>query len=91
MLRVWASYRLPGDWNRLTTSAGFTTKPHARLRPRNDIPGFTTWNMRFAYQATPEVNIAMNLNNIFDKRYIVPATPATPAPTTAIRAMSCSP
>lgn len=28
--------------------------------------------MRIAYQVTPEVNIAMNLNNIADKRYIVP-------------------
>lgn len=73
MLRVWASYRHTGDWNRLTTSAGFTTQSHTLDYDRaNDIPGFTTWNMRFAYQATPEVNIAMNLNNIFDKRYIVP-------------------
>lgn len=73
MLRVWASYRLPGDWNRLTTSAGFTTQSHTLGYDRSfDIAGFTTWNMRIAYQVTPEVNIAMNLNNIADKRYIVP-------------------
>ena len=73
MLRVWASYRLPGDWSRLTTSAGFTTQSHTLGYDRSfDIAGFTTWNMRVAYQVTPEVNIAMNLNNIADKRYIVP-------------------
>lgn len=73
MLRVWASYQLPGDWNRLNVSAGVTTQSHTLGYDRSfKVPGFSVMNMRVAYQVTPEVSLSMNLNNVFDKRYWIP-------------------
>lgn len=73
MLRAWASYRLPGDWSRMVVGAGFTTQSHTLGYDRSfKVPGFTVWNMRLAYQLTPEVSLAMNLNNVLDKRYWIP-------------------
>ncbi|MCY1459510.1 TonB-dependent siderophore receptor [compost metagenome] len=35
------------------------------------MPGYTVWSARLAYQLTPEVNLAVNANNLFDKKYWV--------------------
>ncbi|AOA58853.1 TonB-dependent siderophore receptor [Acinetobacter larvae] len=74
MLRTWASYQLPGQWNQLTLSGGFSTQTHTLSYDRSfKVPGFTVWNMRLSYQLTPDSTIAMNFNNIFDKRYWISA------------------
>lgn len=76
MLRVWASYRPPGDWNRLTLGAGFSTQSHTLSHTYSankfKVPGYTVAQLRLGYQATPEVNLAVNVNNLFDKRYWLP-------------------
>jgi outer membrane receptor for ferric coprogen and ferric-rhodotorulic acid len=73
LVRVWASYRLPGDWNALTVGAGFNAQSHTLGYDRSfKVPGFSVWNMRLAYQVTPEVSLALNVNNLFDKRYWIP-------------------
>lgn len=73
MVRAWASYQLPDAWRRLTVGGGFTSQSHTLGYDRSfKVPGFTVWNMRVAYQATPELSLAMNLNNVFDKRYWTP-------------------
>ncbi len=74
MLRVWSSYQLPGELNRLSIGAGFNSQSHTLGYNREySVPGFTVWNARVAYQLTPEVGLALNLNNLFDKRYYTPA------------------
>lgn len=35
--------------------------------------GYTVWNSRVAYRASDEVTLAVNLNNVFDKKYYIPA------------------
>jgi len=73
MVRAWASYRLPENLNRFTVGGGFVSQSHTLGYDRSfKVPGFTVWNMRVAYQATPEVSLALNLNNVFDKRYWIP-------------------
>ena len=73
MLRAWTSYRLPGAWNRLTVGGGFTTQSHTLGYDRSyKVPGFTVANLRLAWQATPDVNLSLNVNNVFDKRYWIP-------------------
>lgn len=73
MLRAWASYQLPGDWSRLNVGGGVTVQSHTLGYDRSfKVPGFSVWNMRVAYQMTPEVTLSMNLNNVFDKRYWIP-------------------
>jgi outer membrane receptor for ferric coprogen and ferric-rhodotorulic acid len=74
MLRVWSNYQLPGAWSRLTVGGGFTMQTGTLGYDRSfKVPGFTVWSARLAYQATPEVSLAVNVNNIFDKRYYIPA------------------
>ncbi|KQP19462.1 TonB-dependent siderophore receptor [Pseudorhodoferax sp. Leaf265] len=76
MLRTWASYRLPGDWNSVTVGAGFTTQSHTQSHTFSSnkfrVPGYTVANLRLGWQATREVQLAVNVNNLFDKRYWLP-------------------
>ncbi|CAN7317564.1 TonB-dependent siderophore receptor [Pseudorhodoferax sp. LjRoot39] len=76
MLRTWASYRLPGDWNSVTVGAGFTTQSHTLSHTFSSnkfkVPGFTVVNLRLGWQATPALNLAVNVNNLLDKRYWLP-------------------
>jgi len=73
MLRAWVSYRLPGEWNPLTLGGGVTSQSHTLSYDRSfEVPGATVANLRVAYQATPEINLALNVNNVFDKHYVLP-------------------
>ncbi len=72
MLRVWSDYQLPGDLSRVSAGLGFTSQSHTLGDERTyKIPGYTVWNARLAYQATPQIGLAVNANNLFDKRYII--------------------
>ncbi|MFK5732394.1 TonB-dependent receptor [Pseudomonas urmiensis] len=72
MLRAWADYQLPVDDQRWSTGLGFTTQSHTLGYERTySVPGYTVWSARVAYQLTPEVNLAVNANNLFDKKYWV--------------------
>ncbi|WP_437880026.1 TonB-dependent siderophore receptor [Pseudomonas sp. LRF_L74] len=74
MLRVWSNYQLPGELSRISVGAGFNSQSHTLGYYRDySIPGFTVWNARVAYQVTPEVGVALNANNLFDKRYYIPS------------------
>jgi outer membrane receptor for ferric coprogen and ferric-rhodotorulic acid len=71
MLRVWSDYQFSGDFNRLSTGLGFTTQSHTLgYEHTYEVPGYTVWNARVGYQLTPEVGLAVNANNLFDKSYI---------------------
>ncbi|WP_085690369.1 MULTISPECIES: TonB-dependent receptor [unclassified Pseudomonas] len=71
MLRMWANYQLPGDWSRVSTGLGFTTQSHTLgYEGTYDVAGYTVWNARVGYQLTPEIGLAVNANNLFDKKYI---------------------
>lgn len=73
MLRAWASYRLPGEWNQLTVAGGFNVQSHTLGYDRSfKLAGFSVGNLRLSYQATRELNVAVNVNNVFDKRYVLP-------------------
>ncbi|WP_053180741.1 TonB-dependent siderophore receptor [Pseudomonas kilonensis] len=74
MLRVWGNYQLTGDWSRVSAGLGFTTQSHTLVyQEKTDIPGYTVWNARIGYQLTPEIALALNANNLFDKTYITSA------------------
>ena len=52
---------------------GVTTQSHTLGYDRSfKVPGATVASLRLAYQATPEVNLALNVNNVFDKHYVLP-------------------
>ncbi|WP_258378787.1 TonB-dependent siderophore receptor [Pseudomonas mosselii] len=72
MLRAWADYTLPVDGQRWSTGLGFTSQSHTLGYERTyEVPGYTVWNARLAYQLTPEVSLAVNAYNLFDKKYWV--------------------
>ena len=74
MLRLWANYRLPGALNRLSVGAGVNTQTATISSDREfKLAGFTIWNARLGYQATPELSFGLNVNNVFDKKYYVPS------------------
>jgi len=74
MLRLWANYRLPGAWNRLSVGAGVNAQTQTISSDREfKLAGFTIWNARLGYQATPELSFGLNVNNVFDKKYYVPS------------------
>jgi outer membrane receptor for ferric coprogen and ferric-rhodotorulic acid len=71
MLRVWGNYQFTGDLDRLSTGLGFTTQNHSLgYEGTYEVAGYTVWNARVAYQLTPEIGLAVNANNLFDKSYI---------------------
>lgn len=70
MVRVWGNYQWGGDWNRVSTGLGFTAQTHTVGFDHDvNVPGYTVWNARVGYQLTPEIELAMNANNLFDKTY----------------------
>jgi iron complex outermembrane receptor protein/outer membrane receptor for ferric coprogen and ferric-rhodotorulic acid len=74
MLRLWANYKLPGMMNRVSVGAGVNTQTDTISSDREfKLAGFTVWNARVGYQATSELSFAVNLNNVFDKKYYVPS------------------
>lgn len=73
MLRVWANYQLPGEWNKLNVGGGVTTQsPTLGYNRAYKMPGFSVLNARASYQLTPEVSLALNINNLLDKKYYIP-------------------
>ncbi|GLK88252.1 TonB-dependent siderophore receptor [Pseudomonas turukhanskensis] len=74
MLRLWANYKLPGDFDRVSVGAGVNASSHTPSQDGSyELPGLAIWNSRVAYQATDEIGLAMNLNNVFDKKYYIPS------------------
>jgi outer membrane receptor for ferric coprogen and ferric-rhodotorulic acid len=72
LARIWADYKLQGDWSRLSVGGGVNVQSKAGSYDRLfDVPGFAVWGARAAYQVTPTTSIAVNINNLFDKRYYI--------------------
>ena len=77
LLRFWADYTLPGELEQWSVGAG------ANIQSRNyhsnfggtdgvgDIEqaGYAVWNARVAYKINKNFSVALNGNNLFDKKY----------------------
>ncbi|MFZ4289581.1 TonB-dependent siderophore receptor [Variovorax sp. HJSM1_2] len=77
LLRVAADYRLPGDlsaWN-LGLGANIQSENfHTNYGGTGGVdritqPGYAVWNARLGYQINKQWSAALNINNLFDKRY----------------------
>lgn len=71
MLRTWLNYRLPGQWERVSVGGGVNAQSGSAGYGYygREQAGFAIWNSRLAYRFTEELTGAMNVNNIFDRRY----------------------
>lgn len=69
-VKLFTTYRLPGDWNRLTLGGG------ANWETRTGDPlatytqnSYAVVNLMARYELTPQLTLSANLNNALDKRY----------------------
>ena len=74
LLRVWGDYALSGALERVTIGAGVNAQSsNYRVSPisGNDITqaGYAIWNGRIGYRIDDTWSVALNGNNLFDKRY----------------------
>ncbi|MCE6981428.1 TonB-dependent siderophore receptor [Pseudomonas frederiksbergensis] len=74
LLRVWGDYALSGPLERVTVGAGVNAQSNNyRTSPTsgNNITqaGYAVWNGRIGYRIDDTWSVALNGNNLFDKRY----------------------
>ncbi|AHV92692.1 tonB dependent receptor family protein [Bordetella holmesii 30539] len=71
MLRLWSTYRLPGEWNRFTLGGGVNAESgsYDTGSVRFDNPGRAVWSAFARYRINKNWAASVNVNNIFDKRY----------------------
>ncbi|RWU22809.1 TonB-dependent siderophore receptor [Pseudomonas alkylphenolica] len=79
MIKLWSTYRLPGDFNRLTVGGGanWQSGTHITVTPSSALgtvkatqEQFTVVNLMARYQLTDQLSTSLNVNNVFDKKYI---------------------
>ncbi|UVL58305.1 TonB-dependent receptor [Pseudomonas sp. B21-035] len=79
MLKLWSTYRLPGDFNRLTVGGGanWQSGTHITVTPSTAMgtvkakqQQFTVVNLMARYQLSEQLSATLNVNNLFDKKYI---------------------
>ncbi|MGJ7550806.1 TonB-dependent siderophore receptor [Pseudomonas alloputida] len=77
LLRFWGDYNLPGELNQWTVGAGanIQSKNHNTNQggtngiDKIEQAGYAIWNARVAYQINQNFSVALNGNNLFDKKY----------------------
>ncbi|QZI68453.1 TonB-dependent receptor [Pseudomonas protegens] len=74
LLRVWGDYQLGGALERFTVGAGVNAQSdNYRVSPISGKPisqaGYAIWNGRIGYRIDDTWSLALNGNNLLDKRY----------------------
>ncbi|MDT9674433.1 TonB-dependent siderophore receptor [Pseudomonas lini] len=74
LLRVWGDYALSGPLERVTVGAGVNAQSsNYRVSPSSGKnitqAGYAVWNGRVGYRIDDTWSVALNGNNLFDKRY----------------------
>lgn len=71
ILRTWANYRLPGELRALSMGGGVNAQSRAAGYGYygREQGGYAVWNARLAYDFDEHLTAALNLNNVFDRRY----------------------
>ncbi|QHF29357.1 TonB-dependent siderophore receptor [Pseudomonas sp. R32] len=79
LFKLWTTYRLPGELDRLTVGGGmnwqsgihFTVDSWQLSAPAKAKQGdYATFNLMARYQLTPKWSTTATVNNLFDKKYI---------------------
>lgn len=77
--KLWTTYRLSGDWHKLTVGAGvnwqseihFTATPWDLGKTVKAKQGsYALVNAMARYDVTPRLQLTANINNLFDKKYL---------------------
>lgn len=79
LAKLWTTYRLPGDWHRLTVGGGVNWQSgiHMTVAPwqiGHDVTAkqkaYAVTNLMARYQFNKQLSGTLNVNNVFDKQYI---------------------
>lgn len=79
MVKLWTTYRLPGDWDKLTVGAGltwqsaiyYTASPwYASTTLNAQQDAFAVVNLMAKYEFPQNVTATLNVNNLFDEKYL---------------------
>ncbi|MDG9883788.1 TonB-dependent receptor [Pseudomonas sp. GD04058] len=77
LLRFWADYNLPGRLEQWTVGGGANIQSgnyHTNFGGTDGVgdieqAGYAVWNARLAYRIDKHFSVALNGNNLFDKKY----------------------
>jgi outer membrane receptor for ferric coprogen and ferric-rhodotorulic acid len=73
MLRLWSDYQLAGELKKWRIGAGVNYRSKQKTDSatmKNPVQGgYAVWNARVAYQIDKTWSAALNVENLFDKRY----------------------
>ena len=72
MFRLWTNYRLPGELNNIDVGGGVrvqsrTYKTSGPLELNQGM--YALWDARIGYRVNKHLSAALNVNNVFDKKY----------------------
>lgn len=79
MFKLWTTYRLPGEWEKLTVGGGanwqsgihFTATPwQLGQTVKAKQEQYTVVDLMARYRFTEHVSATLNVNNLFDKKYL---------------------
>lgn len=74
LFKLWTSYQLPGKYQRFTIGGGanISSGIWATDGAGNYLTqgGYATFDMRIGYQISKQLSAAVNVTNLFDRRYI---------------------
>lgn len=80
LVKLWTTYRLPGDWNRLTIGGGvnWQSKTYSTVNAWQigrdlywEQKPFAVVGLMARYRFSDNLSATLNVNNLFDKKYIV--------------------
>lgn len=72
IFRLWSDYRLPGQYAAWTVGAGINYQSGSYTETRSvkvAQSSYAVWNARLGYQLNKNWSAALNINNVFDKKY----------------------
>lgn len=72
--RLWTTYKLAGDWNRLTVGGGASWNSSnslyfSRYNSRVGQDDYAVFNLMARYRLSDHLSTTLNLNNLFDEKY----------------------
>ena len=71
---LWSTYRLPGDWEKLTLGGGVNwnsskSLTFSRYNTRVKDDDYTVASLMARYQVNQHLAATLNVNNLFDEKY----------------------
>lgn len=78
-VRLWANYQLPGEFSKWQLGGGTRIQSDTYMLGsgvKSVGAGYAVYNARIGYDITKNVNLAMNMENIFDRVYYAQSGPA---------------